>query len=828
MAAYVSTHDAFVGGGITLATIVRSRATQNWSTIALAFVASLGLFLLRLQGCESQALLYGEFVAVVSLAAAVHVLMGCRREAWPNVFRSLDDSIAAHWLVSGLVICLPWVSNLAQRNLMGGRGEATELVWLAMLQNAAIWQAAIARTQKQEWTSFLLSCFLMLFGVATSDRNGMLFIVVPFGLLAAWWLMARYWQSLEQGFVAVDSVPLVRLRLLMVGLLCLFTAVVGGFAVLAGGSVSSWNGFMPTSGGNQSADSAARKGVGDGDMLIAAKDEAFTFGPVDSDLFLDSDAPSMYDIANDMYGEPRARVRPMTRAISLNSDSKETEQEASESKKAGKEFSALRQPTDRKAASKPNDSKSQAALHVIGNTPQHLRMEAFDTFDGVAWSQSETLVSTKPLPVLKTTEIAGKPWMLLQRFANDLIYPGYERLTVKLINIKSSRIAAPAMLSQVHIDRVDREDFFETTGDGQLTMPGREFVPQLTVVHQLFHIPQLHPLRDPSSPLSQIAISDSASSTQTYRDRKALAALGSDLIRDILGADMNRLTDWQKVEAIVACLRTFQVDRQNVPTTENEDVVSFVVRSRRVPDYLLATTAAMLIRSQGIPCRLVSGFYASPSRYDIRAGLTEVMQEDMHTWVEVKAQGVWIPVEPCSMYSHPRYYRSWTQWAIQSWWGLRDYAMLHPFRVALGACVFVIMILLRCRLLDACCSLLFEASVFVPTGMRIKWSLALLRVRMWIWGVCKPNNATVRSWLQAQLGCDSKLNDRDRHLYIQTIQRLAYGSKDKAQEWIQQNRQELSRISHVIVQRGIRDLFKRGPAGSQWDSSLAMKANQPA
>jgi hypothetical protein len=265
-----------------------------------------------------------------------------------------------------------------------------------------------------------------------------------------------------------------------------------------------------------------------------------------------------------------------------------------------------------------------------------------------------------------------------------------------------------------------------------------------------------------------------------------------------------------------------------VPTTENEDVVSFVVRSRRVPDYLLATTAAMLIRSQGIPCRLVSGFYALPSRYDIRAGLTEVMQEDMHTWVEVKAQGVWIPVEPCSMYSHPRYYRSWTQWAIQSWWGLRDYAMLHPFRVALGACVFVIMILLRCRLLDACCSLLFEASVFVPTGMRIKWSLALLRVRMWIWGVCKPNNATVRSWLQAQLGCDSKLNDRDRHLYIQTIQRLAYGSKDKAQEWIQQNRQELSRISHVIVQRGIRDLFKRGPAGSQWDSSLAMKANQPA
>ena len=826
-----------------MATIIRSRATQNWSTLALAFVASLGLFLLRLQGCESEILLWVELIAVAFIAASIHVLIGCRQESLPQILRFTDHSTTVQWITSGFVICVPWISNLAQRNLMAGRGEATELVWLAMLQNAAIWQAAIARTQKQEWTSFLLSCFLMLFGVATSDRSGMLFIVVTFGLLAAWWLMARYWQSIERGFVAVESVPLIRLRLVMVGLLCLFTTLVGGFAVLSGGSLTSLNGFMPTSGGNRDADPAARKGVGDGDMLIAAQDEAFTFGPVDSDLFLDSDAPSMYDIANDMYGEPRAKIRQLTRAISLNLDSKETEQEGSESKKAGKEFSALRQPINRTTASKPSDSKSNAAFHVIGKTPQHLRMEAFDTFNGSEWTQSEKLALTKPVPVLKMTEIAGKPWMLLHRFSSELTYPGQERLTVKLINIKSSRIASPAMLSKVHIDRVDREDFFEITGDGQLSMPGREFVPQLTVVHQLFYIPQLHPLRDASNPLSLLAMSVSSptnttngghvdgtlnEATQTHIDSKALSDLGVKMIRDVLSEDMNRLTDWQKVEAIVECLRTFKMDRLSVPNEATEDIVTFVLRNRRAPDYLLATTAAMLIRSQGISCRLVSGFYASPSRYDARAGLTEVMQDDLHTWVEVNAHGVWIPIEPCNTYSHPRYYRSWSQWALQSWWGLRTYAVQHPFRVASGAGLILFIILLRCRLLDACCSLVFEVSRLGPTRLRIKWSLNLLRVRMWIWRVRRPTNATVRNWLEAQLRCDSQLNEHDRLLYIHAVQRIAYTSRDKAQEWIKQNRNELGRISRVIVQRGIRELFKKGSAGSQWSSGMAMKVNQSA
>lgn len=122
----------------------------------------------------------------------------------------------------------------------------------------------------------------------------MIWIVVLFGLLASWSLMVRYWQSIERGFVAVESVPLVRMRIILVAILCTVTTSIGAVAVLNKSSITLLDGFMPTSGGKKDADPSARSGVGDGDMLVAAQDEAYTFGPVDSNLFLDSQVPSMY------------------------------------------------------------------------------------------------------------------------------------------------------------------------------------------------------------------------------------------------------------------------------------------------------------------------------------------------------------------------------------------------------------------------------------------------------------------------------------------------------------------------------------------------------
>ena len=333
---------------------VASKISNNGYTFLLALVASIGILLLRLQGCFSTVWLWTEFLICISIAISARAYFSIHRESTliaSNRIASNRSGILC--AIGSILIGAPWGISLIQRQFLDGFGEATELIWLAMLQNAALWQAAVATTSKQEWTSLLLSSFLMLFGVSASDRSGMIWIVVLFGLLASWSLMVRYWQSIERGFVAVESVPLVRMRIILVAILCTVTTSIGAVAMLNKSSITLLDGFMPTSGGKKDADPSARNGVGDGDMLVAAQDEAYTFGPVDSDLFLDSQVPSMYDLASDMYGEPKSRPTKFMRAIALSSDTKETTEEGSESKKKGREFSAIREPVDRSNPIKP-------------------------------------------------------------------------------------------------------------------------------------------------------------------------------------------------------------------------------------------------------------------------------------------------------------------------------------------------------------------------------------------------------------------------------------------------------------------------------------------
>ncbi len=80
-------------------------------------------------------------------------------------------------------------------------------------------------------------------------------------------------------------------RLGVIGALVCLTAIVGLIAINSGSGIVSLDGFMPTSGGKGGNDQAARQGVGDGDMMVAAKDQAFTFGPIESEVFLESQLP---------------------------------------------------------------------------------------------------------------------------------------------------------------------------------------------------------------------------------------------------------------------------------------------------------------------------------------------------------------------------------------------------------------------------------------------------------------------------------------------------------------------------------------------------------
>ena len=812
---------------------VASKISNNGYTFLLALVASIGILLLRLQGCFSTVWLWTEFLICISIAISARAYFSIHRESTLIASnRSASNRSGILCAIGIILIGAPWGISLIQRQFLDGFGEATELIWLAMLQNAALWQAAVATTSKQEWTSLLLSSFLMLFGVSASDRSGMIWIVVLFGLLASWSLMVRYWQSIERGFVAVESVPLVRMRIILVAILCTVTTSIGAVAMLNKSSITLLDGFMPTSGGKKDADPSARHGVGDGDMLVAAQDEAYTFGPVDSDLFLDSQVPSMYDLASDMYGEPKSRPTKFMRAIALSSDTKETTEEGSESKKKGREFSAIREPVDRSNPIKPKGSDSRAILYLIGETPQHLRLESYDSFDGTEWTHSDNLKSPpqRALPRLRT--LSNKPWMELEQINASIVHRVRERLTIKLINIQSPRILSPSLLTDVHIDRIDQPDFFGWTPDGQPMMPNCDSIPQLTVVHQIYQIPQVHCLRDASDPLSAIVASSQpndwlAPYLTVPGNRQSLRSEAERLMQPHLNKSPKRVTDWGRIEALVTALRQdFEVDLSYLPPDSCDDVVQHMIETRRGPDYLVATTASVLIRSLGIPARLVTGFYASPSRFDIRSGQTEVLREDLHTWVEVYVHGAWLPIEPCSQFAKPREFRSWRQFAIQGWWLLCDTAIRNPLTIATTLFFLATAVYVRRRIVDAACSSVFLSTHFLSIRSRVRWSLVLLRWRMWVWGVQRPRRATVRQWLESQLVCDPRLKPSERQLFVDAVQRLAYAPTISTTEWLNANATPLRNISWAIMQRGILDLFRSKSTGHQWSDSQSQSQSQ--
>lgn len=113
---------------------------------------------------------------------------------------------------------------------------------------------------------------------------------------------------------------------------------------------------------------------------------------------------------------------------------------------------------------------------------------------------------------------------------------------------------------------------------------------------------------------------------------------------------------WSQIEALVAGLRQHcQHDPEAVlPSNETDPTTYFLLQSRRGPDYLFASTAAVLLRSLGYPSRMVGGYYVDPGQRSWWFGRTKVRTNDVHYWTQVRlVDGTWVNLEPTPGYDLP-------------------------------------------------------------------------------------------------------------------------------------------------------------------------------
>jgi hypothetical protein len=211
--------------------------------------------------------------------------------------------------------------------------------FMLVLAAASIWPSLLR-------LSCVLSLFLTLAALMFLTSWPGYVVVTLYGIAGVWWLMGANWERLQGAFPArIHSAFPIGIGVSSAAIALAISAVA---ALVLGGATSTiaLGGYFWGSGGATGrSDPFAARGVWDGDQLVAAKERAASFGAVESELFLDSDMPSLYDMFNDLYGEPQKKKNSTQMAVALASNpTGAKEQRTAESNQAGREFSALRNP----------------------------------------------------------------------------------------------------------------------------------------------------------------------------------------------------------------------------------------------------------------------------------------------------------------------------------------------------------------------------------------------------------------------------------------------------------------------------------------------------
>ncbi|MFK7822041.1 MAG: transglutaminase-like domain-containing protein [Planctomycetaceae bacterium] len=605
----------------------------HWLTIAMALLAGI-VFTLVEHGEEGHQ--HSNWCTFEILAQAIAVLLG----TWFARSKLMGRNALIIPPILVMTIVLSLLCEPIQRTWFG-TGHPFELLVMHCQSNLMLAIATCSFRRSYRQLCALLSLFLVIFCLTKSSSGLILSLFVVYSIVAIIWLIASHWAQVSRRAISDSkrrSSPLSWVFALpvIVGLGLLLSSDQGKAAT------DSVDGFMPSSGGSHDHHDHAHGGVKDGDALVAGEDNIQSFGPIEDAPFADDDKPSLYDAFNDTYDEPVV-IKKTDRAIAIPpEDVREIEERIAKSRQAGREFSTIRRRDETKVG-RIKDLNSQALFYVAGRTPVHFRMTTYDIFDGVDWFPSEPELVDRSM---KMVHAGDRDWMRVTpgRGVHD-VFSHRETHAVKVINLKGNVIPTPPHADAISIELVDRLDMFKAWDNGLMGLD-RNNLPEMTAIQ--IGSDRIDPAR----------LQDGFTVVWIPRSRTVTTALPKN-------SDSKRIkelaTKWtagfKRGPDVINCIceklrARCELDRDaHVSSDADSPVSEFLFETRRGPEYMFATAAALLLRSQGYPTRLVGGFYARPEKYQARKRHTPVHTADAHFWCEVELGGDrWLTVEPSPGY----------------------------------------------------------------------------------------------------------------------------------------------------------------------------------
>lgn len=532
-------------------------------------------------------------------------------------------------------------------------GEPMELLFLECLWALGVCSSLLPGDVATRITG-LISVFLaaLLYFIDPSLPVAVCGLMFAAGLVFA--LLRSYWQRIETQKVDKVSKAATGYRSLVpLSVLLLLLATCGGLSRIP--VVARFTSqFSPFSGGQHWADGFAMSGVGDGEALVAASQSAQTEGPVDSEIFVESKKRSLFDVVSDEYGEAKKpfRTKEMNFAVSLATDKmQKNHRKLAQAEKNSATFSLLRQSNSRPEV--PQDLTSDALFLVGAAGPLVLKMQTFDTFDGLQWSAGTSGRQT----FHAVTGLESNDWYCLKRSVQSGVIRSLHPLNVSVVHLRSSEIPTPPLVEAWSINQVNRSDFYRIEFD-RLGMNVGNDVPEFTQVSFVRHGFKL-PSGVVRAPLQASSANQILPRLRHDPGCENFRLLARNLMSDLAPGH------WQRVERIQQHLqREFRLQsrrqvmiagdeiagKANAGGADDEDRSESPLgdfwEKGSGRDYHFATAAAVMLTEAGFDVRLAQGFYVDPQAYDPKTLKSAVCAKDIHTWLELEAEpGVWLPIE---------------------------------------------------------------------------------------------------------------------------------------------------------------------------------------
>lgn len=744
--------------GVTQRLAKQNLARRRLGALLMAMIAISSLFFRRLN-YDVLAIMLLELLLGILLAAIV-AWLGLRGKRNPVALAEVRSNSWQLPLVS-LLVLLPWGANFLGRNVGGGNGLEIQL--LGSLAWGSLAAAIVANTSRSISISVICSGFLTLFATFISDSGQATWFAYVWGILCLWWLVSNHWESIEsQAATHVKTIGRYRIFSLLAGCLIFFVATAlmsDRMPVLRKLKTE----LMPTSGGSSAKDSVGR-GVGDGDALRAARKHPTSFAAVETDIFLESAKPSLFDVVGEELGWPRLN-RQVERAQSLNDE--EIKVKAGNFSEANKSSSSSDFSTQRHAPAareKTNNIVSEAIMFWAGRSAAHLAVERFDSFDGVAWRRAGVNRSGILPQTPRSIEMNEQTWL----YVSEKAFPNEDSPFVDALpeSLKFTRFNSPIVPSRCGlqmwcVDKLDRADFFAVGSDGLISMPGREQVPDFTVVRMInsrIDRERVEILLHRGQPkFSESRLSAECRNQLDYW----VAHWTKELPRGL-----------EQVEAVIHGLRRdFVYDRQWTFSEPSESMTPLedFLKNQRGPSYLFATAASQMLGRLGYETRFVNGFYANSKHFISAEREIGILPQDAHAWLELRVSGdYWIPLEPTPGYeSEP---------LSVGWWYRISKARTAIFQTVVLLLTMVgILFLARGLILELTSRAFWPIAVLVSDRSRVVWLARLLDLRARFAGAPRQKNQALRTHLQKTLSSLPDELKQTLEQYFQAADRLCFG-----------------------------------------------------